>query len=440
MVGRRKTKNETEIKSEDTTNCTDTKINESLEKDTKKECENKTETTESKAETTESKAETTESKTNASESKAETTESKAETTESKTNAPESKTNAPESKTNASESKTNAPESGWDAPAAKAETAEGGWGSESKAETAEGGWGSESKAETTEGGWGSETASSAWDAPAPSVNVDTSAAVDGYNGNNDYRGRDSCRPYKPRGHGDSSRDEFPRKRFDRGEYDYPRSSGSNYGQEKRFRSDRNDQGDYRPREDSFRSRDREGGYRPREDSFRPRDREENYKPRDREDGYKPRDREDGYRPRDREDGYRPRDREGGYERSNGNRGAPSTYDPMSENGQQSYERRPKKVIPENVPPSKALGLFGLSLYATEDDLREFLAEELPEIRDFKLTIITDHETKKSRGFGFVYFQCLEDSIKAKECLTGKAIKGKEIRVDFSVSDVLRPNYR
>jgi transformer-2 protein len=83
---------------------------------------------------------------------------------------------------------------------------------------------------------------------------------------------------------------------------------------------------------------------------------------------------------------------------------------------------------------------LSIHATENDLREFLAEELSEISDYKITIVHDRNTGTSKGYGFVYFQCLEDSISAKERLAGKCIKGKEIRVDFSISDALRPSYR
>ncbi|EQB60695.1 transformer-2 protein-like protein beta [Vairimorpha apis BRL 01] len=359
-----------------------------------------------------------------------------------------------------------------------ENTESGWGVETN-ENTEGGWGVETN-ENADGGWGdgdSKTADNVSSLPVNERNTSNTRAEAGYirrEEDRQYRdrsydkyntSREGRGSYRSRPDGE---DEYPRKRYDRGEGDF--------GQDKRHRNDREE--GYGSRNDNFVSRNsgygsRERNYSPREDHYGTRER--NYYQRDegysRDRSYPPREegyyRERSYPPREegysRDRGYPPRDegyyrernypqrgqrnympRENGYERNrvsdNYNRNLRSTYDPMAEDSGKSYEQRPKKVIPENVPPSKALGLFGLSLYATEDDLREFLNEELIDIKDFKITIICDHTTRKSKGFGFVYFQSLEDSIRAKELLTGKAIKGKEIRVDFSVSDALRPNYR
>lgn len=46
------------------------------------------------------------------------------------------------------------------------------------------------------------------------------------------------------------------------------------------------------------------------------------------------------------------------------------------------------------------------------------------------IVTDRETRKSRGFGFVEFVNAEDAAKAKEALDGAEVDGREIRVDFA----------
>ncbi len=46
------------------------------------------------------------------------------------------------------------------------------------------------------------------------------------------------------------------------------------------------------------------------------------------------------------------------------------------------------------------------------------------------VVTDRETKKSRGFGFVEFVNAEDAAKAKEALDGAEVDGREIRVDFA----------
>lgn len=46
------------------------------------------------------------------------------------------------------------------------------------------------------------------------------------------------------------------------------------------------------------------------------------------------------------------------------------------------------------------------------------------------IVTDRETKRSRGFGFIEFVKAEDAAKAKEALQGAEIDGREIRIDFA----------
>lgn len=46
------------------------------------------------------------------------------------------------------------------------------------------------------------------------------------------------------------------------------------------------------------------------------------------------------------------------------------------------------------------------------------------------VVTDKETKRSKGFGFVEFVNAEDAVKAKEALDGAEVDGREIRVDFA----------
>ena len=46
------------------------------------------------------------------------------------------------------------------------------------------------------------------------------------------------------------------------------------------------------------------------------------------------------------------------------------------------------------------------------------------------VVTDKETKRSKGFGFVEFVNAEDAAKAKEALDGAEVDGREIRVDFA----------
>jgi len=46
------------------------------------------------------------------------------------------------------------------------------------------------------------------------------------------------------------------------------------------------------------------------------------------------------------------------------------------------------------------------------------------------IITDRETRRSKGFGFVEFETVEEAKAALEALQGKEIDGREIRIDFA----------
>lgn len=46
------------------------------------------------------------------------------------------------------------------------------------------------------------------------------------------------------------------------------------------------------------------------------------------------------------------------------------------------------------------------------------------------IVTDMETKKSKGFGFIEFASADDAKKAKEALDEAEVDGRVIRVDFA----------
>uniref|UniRef100_A0A183GBS5 RRM domain-containing protein n=1 Tax=Heligmosomoides polygyrus TaxID=6339 RepID=A0A183GBS5_HELPZ len=76
----------------------------------------------------------------------------------------------------------------------------------------------------------------------------------------------------------------------------------------------------------------------------------------------------------------------------------------------------------------LGCFNLSVYTTEADLRDLFGEFVC----IFLYIFYDHPTGRSRGFGFVYFDRLEDACAARDKLSGKEIDGHKIRVDYSLT--------
>lgn len=62
------------------------------------------------------------------------------------------------------------------------------------------------------------------------------------------------------------------------------------------------------------------------------------------------------------------------------------------------------------------MFGLSLYTTERDLREVFSKYGP-IAD--VSIVYDQQSRRSRGFAFVYFENVED---AKEVGWGTVLYG------------------
>ncbi|XP_066266456.1 uncharacterized protein [Branchiostoma lanceolatum] len=71
--------------------------------------------------------------------------------------------------------------------------------------------------------------------------------------------------------------------------------------------------------------------------------------------------------------------------------------------------------------------GLSWDTTSDGL-ESTFSEYGEITDCK--VITDRETNRSRGFGFVTFANDGDAANAKKCMDGTDLDGRQIRVDYA----------
>ncbi|XP_075464976.1 transformer-2 protein homolog beta-like isoform X3 [Ascaphus truei] len=84
---------------------------------------------------------------------------------------------------------------------------------------------------------------------------------------------------------------------------------------------------------------------------------------------------------------------------------------------------------NPDPNCCLGVFGLSLYTTERDLKEVFSKYGP-IAD--VSIVYDQQSRRSRGFSFVYFENVGDAKEAKEHANGMELDGRRIRVDFSIT--------
>jgi len=51
---------------------------------------------------------------------------------------------------------------------------------------------------------------------------------------------------------------------------------------------------------------------------------------------------------------------------------------------------------------------------------------------RVQVVIDAKTGRSRGFSFVYFESVEDAKVAKEQCSGMKINGKNIRVDYSIT--------
>uniref|UniRef100_UPI00359018CE transformer-2 protein homolog alpha-like isoform X2 n=1 Tax=Myxine glutinosa TaxID=7769 RepID=UPI00359018CE len=80
-------------------------------------------------------------------------------------------------------------------------------------------------------------------------------------------------------------------------------------------------------------------------------------------------------------------------------------------------------------SGCLGVFGLSLYTSERDLRDVFSRYGP-ISEVK--VVFDQQTGRSRGFAFVYFEADADAKEAKAQANGMELDGRSIRVDFSIT--------
>lgn len=72
---------------------------------------------------------------------------------------------------------------------------------------------------------------------------------------------------------------------------------------------------------------------------------------------------------------------------------------------------------NPDPNVCLGVFGLSLYTTERDLREVFSKYGP-LAD--VTIVYDQQSRRSRGFAFVYFENKDDAKEVQEHHVTKAL--------------------
>ncbi|KAI9501368.1 hypothetical protein BX070DRAFT_228826 [Coemansia spiralis] len=88
-------------------------------------------------------------------------------------------------------------------------------------------------------------------------------------------------------------------------------------------------------------------------------------------------------------------------------------------------------PKSTPtPSRILGIFGMSKFTAEHDLRDLFGEYGPVE---KIQIIRDQHEGRSRGFAFVNMRNVEDAQKARSAITGTLVHNRQVRVDFSFTN-------
>ncbi|BES96707.1 Hypothetical protein NTJ_09520 [Nesidiocoris tenuis] len=126
----------------------------------------------------------------------------------------------------------------------------------------------------------------------------------------------------------------------------------------------------------------------------------------------------------------RSRSGSYT-SYRRRGRSHSRSPLSNRRRHNSSRvRRNSNTTDNPHPSRCLGVFGLSLSTTEHQLCQIFSKYG---RLDKVQVIIDAKTGRSRGFAFIYFDRLDDARNAKEQCSGMEIGGRQIRVDYSITE-------
>ncbi|XP_038635785.1 transformer-2 protein homolog alpha-like isoform X2 [Scyliorhinus canicula] len=120
----------------------------------------------------------------------------------------------------------------------------------------------------------------------------------------------------------------------------------------------------------------------------------------------------------------------YRRRHRSRSYSPVYRRRRSNSRSPISRRRRHIGNRTNPnPNNCLGVFGLSLYTTERELREIFSRYGPLAG---INVVYDQRTGRSRGFAFVYFENVEDSKEAKERANGMELDGRRIRVDYSIT--------
>ncbi|KAJ1856388.1 hypothetical protein GGH12_002090 [Coemansia sp. RSA 1822] len=136
-------------------------------------------------------------------------------------------------------------------------------------------------------------------------------------------------------------------------------------------------------------------------------------------------------------YRPNDemREPGdrayYERRDGRSHSPRPEKSYGAEYGRSHETREThdEEHKSDPAPTRVLGIFGMSKYTSEQNLREIFERYGP---IEKVHVIRDPHDGRSRGFAFINMVDVSDAQRAREALTGSMVHDRRVRVDFSLT--------
>ena len=109
-------------------------------------------------------------------------------------------------------------------------------------------------------------------------------------------------------------------------------------------------------------------------------------------------------------------------------APSSRS-RSRAGSRSKEKKFPEGDREKPEPSNCLGVFGLN-YSTSEETLERKFSQYGRLE--KINLVLDGPSRGSRGFGFVYYENVEDAGRAREAMDGAELEGFKLRVDFSLT--------
>ncbi|KAJ2577592.1 hypothetical protein GGH19_001200 [Coemansia sp. RSA 1807] len=144
--------------------------------------------------------------------------------------------------------------------------------------------------------------------------------------------------------------------------------------------------------------------------------------------------DRYREQEYVQTYRPHEMrepaDRAYERRDGRSHSPRNESYNAEYGRNNDARETHDEEHKSEPaPTRVLGIFGMSKYTSEQNLREIFERYGP---IEKVHVIRDPHDGRSRGFAFINMIDVSDAQRAREALTGSMVHDRRVRVDFSLT--------